>query len=311
MKNSRVNCAVDQARNITGLDLENCQQNRLQSCCIQVLRHVVEMAKAVAIKAISTDGRTKAETSRQYFYDGKAAVIINRVLSLTVASIIRSLFPFFRVTVGLYAPTNKVTPPEWKNSIITIGSTCMPIAVVDFDFRSKFVVARPSKSYSRLLCSLPEVFVGGMQKLRKQTSLASEAAKNCLQEQGLSAGPWRASRNILATYQSCFEGNNSCFEKTQQALNDVMDLDTSISFSSMYRRKLPNFVLDFRSITEQRIVVTAAELQCSIRQLYPHLYPSNAESSYPAWMKEHEFDKAIVSPEEVVISNLSIVLLRK
>ncbi|XP_010527297.1 PREDICTED: uncharacterized protein LOC104804654 [Tarenaya hassleriana] len=62
---------------------------------------------------------------------------------------------------------------------------------VDTEFDSNFEIARPTRQYARVVQSLPGIFVGKEDKLRRMVRVACEAAKGSLKSRGLSMPPWR------------------------------------------------------------------------------------------------------------------------
>ncbi|CAA6660336.1 unnamed protein product [Spirodela intermedia] len=57
--------------------------------------------------------------------------------------------------------------------------------IVDVDFRSQFELARPTATYARLSGTLPPIFVGAEEKLRRIIPLLCAAAQESLRERGL------------------------------------------------------------------------------------------------------------------------------
>lgn len=65
---------------------------------------------------------------------------------------------------------------------------------VDLDFAAEFELARPSAHYSRLLESLPRLFVGNGDDLKRTVRAMCDAAKRSLKSTDLSVPPWRKNR---------------------------------------------------------------------------------------------------------------------
>ncbi|PON43091.1 hypothetical protein TorRG33x02_334390 [Trema orientale] len=65
---------------------------------------------------------------------------------------------------------------------------------VDLDFAAEFEIARPSAHYSRLLQSLPRVFVGSGDELKRIVRAMCDAARRSLKSTELSVPPWRKNR---------------------------------------------------------------------------------------------------------------------
>lgn len=74
--------------------------------------------------------------------------------------------------------------------------------LIDIDFRSQFEIARPTKSYKAILQTLPCVFVGTPDRLRRIIGIASEAAKQSLKKKGMHIPPWRKPDYIKAKWLS-------------------------------------------------------------------------------------------------------------
>ncbi|KAI6694419.1 hypothetical protein NL676_022129 [Syzygium grande] len=65
---------------------------------------------------------------------------------------------------------------------------------VDLCFAGEFEIARPTSRYARLLRSLPEVFVGTGDELKRIAKVMCCEAKRSLRSRELSVPPWRKSR---------------------------------------------------------------------------------------------------------------------
>lgn len=74
--------------------------------------------------------------------------------------------------------------------------------LIDVDFRSEFEIARPTKSYKAILQTLPYIFVGKADRLRRIIAVASEAAKQSLKKKGMHVPPWRKADYIKAKWLS-------------------------------------------------------------------------------------------------------------
>ncbi|KAI9113849.1 hypothetical protein K1719_015100 [Acacia pycnantha] len=81
---------------------------------------------------------------------------------------------------------------EYVEVNITEGENGSPVRlIVDIDFRSQFELARPTQYYREMTESLPVIFVGTENKLRRIISLLCSAAKQSLRDKGLHVPPWR------------------------------------------------------------------------------------------------------------------------
>ncbi|KAI4326528.1 hypothetical protein MLD38_031834 [Melastoma candidum] len=74
--------------------------------------------------------------------------------------------------------------------------------IVDIDFLSQFEIARPTKKYKSILGTLPTIFVGKEDRLRKIVATVSEAAKQSLRKRGMPVPPWRKTEYIMAKWFS-------------------------------------------------------------------------------------------------------------
>lgn len=63
--------------------------------------------------------------------------------------------------------------------------------IVDMDFKSQFLLARPTESYREMTEALSSIFVGSEDKLKKIISMLCSAAKESMRERGLHVPPWR------------------------------------------------------------------------------------------------------------------------
>ncbi|XP_050207668.1 uncharacterized protein LOC126657086 [Mercurialis annua] len=66
--------------------------------------------------------------------------------------------------------------------------------VIDLEFAAEFEIARPTNNYLKLLQSLPKVFVGKNEDVKKIIKVISDAAKRSLKSRNLSLPPWRKNR---------------------------------------------------------------------------------------------------------------------
>ncbi|CAN0898028.1 hypothetical protein LINGRAHAP2_LOCUS19473 [Linum grandiflorum] len=69
--------------------------------------------------------------------------------------------------------------------------------IVDLEFAPQFEIARPSAQYQRLMESLPNVFVGSVEDLKRIVRTMSDAARKSLKSRGLSLPPWRKNRYMI------------------------------------------------------------------------------------------------------------------
>ncbi|XP_002987613.2 uncharacterized protein LOC9630264 [Selaginella moellendorffii] len=74
--------------------------------------------------------------------------------------------------------------------------------IIDTDFSSQFVIARPSDEYQAILAEIPPVFVGSEDELHKFLHLISLAMKRSLKAQSLTLPPWRRPDYLTAKWFS-------------------------------------------------------------------------------------------------------------
>jgi uncharacterized protein (TIGR01615 family) len=74
--------------------------------------------------------------------------------------------------------------------------------IVDIDFRSHFELARPTATYKELTNTIPSVFVGTEEKLKKIISLLCSAAGQSLKQRGLHIPPWRKASYMQSKWLS-------------------------------------------------------------------------------------------------------------
>ncbi|XP_028765315.1 uncharacterized protein LOC114723288 [Neltuma alba] len=65
---------------------------------------------------------------------------------------------------------------------------------VDVGFAAQFEIARPTSKYSEILSSLPSIFVGKAEELKRIVQAMCNAAKRCFRSRGFSVPPWRKNR---------------------------------------------------------------------------------------------------------------------
>lgn len=65
---------------------------------------------------------------------------------------------------------------------------------VDLDFAAEFEIARPTSAYTRLSATLPRVYVGKGEELKRIVKVTCDAAKKSLKSKDLTLPPWRKNR---------------------------------------------------------------------------------------------------------------------
>ncbi|KAF8094619.1 hypothetical protein N665_0358s0001 [Sinapis alba] len=77
--------------------------------------------------------------------------------------------------------------------------------IVDIDFKSQFQIARPTVQYARVLQSLPTVFVGRVDDLKRILRLVCDAARVSLKSRGLTLPPWRKNRYMQTRWLGSYK----------------------------------------------------------------------------------------------------------
>ncbi|KAG7628491.1 hypothetical protein AtNW77_Chr3g0210291 [Arabidopsis thaliana] len=77
--------------------------------------------------------------------------------------------------------------------------------LIDFDFQSKFEIARSSETYESISKTLPYVFVGQVDRLTKVVVFLSKAAKTSFRKKGLFMPPWRRAEYLLTKWVSQYD----------------------------------------------------------------------------------------------------------
>uniref|UniRef100_A0A1J3IV46 Uncharacterized protein n=1 Tax=Noccaea caerulescens TaxID=107243 RepID=A0A1J3IV46_NOCCA len=93
--------------------------------------------------------------------------------------------------------------------------------IVDLDFASQFQIARPTAQYARVLQSLPAVFVGRGNDLKRILRLVCDAAKMSLKSRGLTLPPWRKNRYMQTRWLGPYK-RTANLTPSPPAVNTVM-----------------------------------------------------------------------------------------
>ncbi|XP_052177359.1 uncharacterized protein LOC127791489 [Diospyros lotus] len=72
--------------------------------------------------------------------------------------------------------------------------------IIELNFRAEFEMARANEEYNRLVCRLPEVFVGKAKKLQALIRILCTAAKKCMKDRKMHMGPWRKQKYMEAKW---------------------------------------------------------------------------------------------------------------
>nr|GLL24118.1 uncharacterized protein LOC109158628 [Ipomoea trifida] len=102
---------------------------------------------------------------------------------------------------------------KWKSSDIPSGEhTFLDVVdysnakkgevriVIELNFRAEFEIAKAGEEYSKLVKSLPEVFVGKIERLLSVVKILCAAAKKCMKERKIYIAPWRKQRYMQAKW---------------------------------------------------------------------------------------------------------------
>lgn len=84
---------------------------------------------------------------------------------------------------------------EFLDVVQSESTMCHSRYFIDLDFAAQFEVVRPREEYSKLVQhSLPRVFIGCGEELRKLVRIMCDLAKRSLRSRELSVPPWRKNR---------------------------------------------------------------------------------------------------------------------
>ncbi|KAK7293189.1 hypothetical protein RJT34_16052 [Clitoria ternatea] len=128
--------------------------------------------------------------------------------------------------------------------VVQTGSTTWRY-FIDLDFRAQFEIARPTRRFSEVLCSVPCVFVGEAEELKRSVSILCDAAKRCFRSRGLTVPPWRKNRFM----------QNKWFGPCRRTVNSVMTAVTAVNGVSCRLVGFDDVVFDSRR--EGGVVVRA------------------------------------------------------
>ncbi|ESQ49298.1 hypothetical protein EUTSA_v10021229mg [Eutrema salsugineum] len=93
--------------------------------------------------------------------------------------------------------------------------------IVDFDFASHFKIARPTAQYARVLQSLPAIFVGRGEDLKRILRLVCDAARMSLKSRDLTLPPWRKNRYMQTRWLGPYKRSVN-LTPSSPAVNTVM-----------------------------------------------------------------------------------------
>ncbi|KFK38193.1 hypothetical protein AALP_AA3G081300 [Arabis alpina] len=93
--------------------------------------------------------------------------------------------------------------------------------IVDLEFASRFQIARPTVQYARVLQTLPAVFVGKGDDLKRILRLVCDAARLSLKSRGLTLPPWRKNRYMQTRWFGPYKRTTNLTPSTS-AVNTVL-----------------------------------------------------------------------------------------
>ncbi|KAJ0244345.1 Uncharacterized protein HA466_0189940 [Hirschfeldia incana] len=93
--------------------------------------------------------------------------------------------------------------------------------IVDIDFKSQFEIARPTAQYVRVLQSIPAIFVGRGEDLKRILRLVCDAARVSLRSRGLTLPPWRKNRYVQTRWLGSYKRTTNS-TLSSPAVNTVM-----------------------------------------------------------------------------------------
>ncbi|CAA7046148.1 unnamed protein product [Microthlaspi erraticum] len=100
--------------------------------------------------------------------------------------------------------------------------------LIDVDFKSKFEIARPTKKYKTISETLPYVFVGQVDRLKKVVVVVSKAAKKSMLKKGLHVPPWRRAKYLLTKWLSPYDRANQSKGEPKEPMETVADPNKQI-----------------------------------------------------------------------------------
>ncbi|KAJ9565989.1 hypothetical protein OSB04_001955 [Centaurea solstitialis] len=72
--------------------------------------------------------------------------------------------------------------------------------IIELELRGHFEMKKGSEEYNRLVCKLPDVFIGKIERLETVIKILSTAAKKCMREKKMHLGPWRKQQYMQAKW---------------------------------------------------------------------------------------------------------------
>lgn len=98
--------------------------------------------------------------------------------------------------------------PSGEHTFLDVVDTSNPKkevrVIIELNFRAEFEMARANDEYNKLIKSLPEIYVGKIERLLGLLKILCAGAKKCMKEKKIHLGPWRKHRYMQAKWlRSC------------------------------------------------------------------------------------------------------------
>ncbi|KZV27664.1 hypothetical protein F511_42437 [Dorcoceras hygrometricum] len=94
--------------------------------------------------------------------------------------------------------------PSGEHTFLDVVDTSNPKkevrVIIELNFRAEFEMARASDEYNRLIKSLPEIYVGKIERLLGLLKILCAGAKKFMKERKIHLGPWRKHRYMQAKW---------------------------------------------------------------------------------------------------------------
>ncbi|KAJ3695110.1 hypothetical protein LUZ60_000487 [Juncus effusus] len=113
--------------------------------------------------------------------------------------------------------------------------------VIERNFRAEFLISRPSPQYSKLVNSLPELFVGKSEKLKTVVRIVCNAAKKCMKDNKMHMGPWRKHKYMSSKWLSTPERITSGIS----GISGISDVSGDCELGLGFERKQKASMLSF------------------------------------------------------------------
>ncbi|XP_010547135.1 PREDICTED: uncharacterized protein LOC104818986 [Tarenaya hassleriana] len=94
--------------------------------------------------------------------------------------------------------------------------------IVELDFTSQFEIARPTTQYSFVLQSLPRIFVGRVEDLKRLVRLTCDTARRSLRSRGLTVPPWRKNRYMQTRWLGPYKRTTAGLTPSSDDANTVV-----------------------------------------------------------------------------------------